>query len=29
VRKFQGQNVVIEYARNDVKVATKAQINQR
>ena len=29
VRKFQGQDVVIEYARNDVKVATKAQINSR
>ena len=29
VRKFQGQEVAIEYARNDVKVATKAQINSR
>ena len=29
VKKFQGQDVVIEYARNDAKVATKAQINIR
>jgi hypothetical protein len=29
VSKFQGQNVPIEYERAGVKVATKAQINQR
>ena len=29
VRRLQGQDVVIEYARNDVKVATKALINTR
>ena len=29
VRKFQGQNVLIEYARNDVKATTKAQINAK
>ena len=29
VRKFQGQNVVIEYARNAVKATTKAQINAK
>ena len=29
VRKFQGQNVLIEYARNDVIATTKAQINAK
>lgn len=29
VRKLQGQNVLIEYARNDVKATTKAQINAK
>ncbi len=29
VKKFQGQDVVIEYARNEEKLATKAQINTR
>ncbi len=29
VRQFQGQNVLIEYARNDVKATTKAQINAK